>query len=173
MQPNLAYFDAKFCTLEIAEFGGEIWQISFVKSPKKSALNAVLREAISEFEKYFCGEISNFSLRLHDYSFSPFANAVYSELLSIPYAQTAAYSEISERMCAKFASNPANLGFRPKPNSQRAVANACGKNPFPIVIPCHRAVAKNGLGGYCGRENLTEIKRFLLDLESRNLGKNP
>jgi methylated-DNA-[protein]-cysteine S-methyltransferase len=50
----------------------------------------------------------------------------------------------------------------------RAVANACRDNPFPGIIPCHRVVAINGLGGYMGdtRGELFEIKNKLLRLES-------
>ena len=49
------------------------------------------------------------------------------------------------------------------PKSFRAVGTACGKNPLPIIIPCHRVKAKSGLGGFTGG---LEIKRFLLNLES-------
>ena len=62
---------------------------------------------------------------------------VWKELLKIPVGQTKTYKEIAVA-----------IG---KPNSSRAVANACGKNPYPIDIPCHRVVRSDGnIGGYSG-----------------------
>ena len=49
-----------------------------------------------------------------------------------------------------------------RPAAVRAVGNANGKNPFPVIVPCHRVLASNGLGGYSGG---LEIKEFLLELE--------
>jgi methylated-DNA-[protein]-cysteine S-methyltransferase len=72
----------------------------------------------------------------------------------IPYGETRSYSDLA------FA-----VGSGP-----RAVGNACGRNPIPIVIPCHRVLAKNGLGGYSGGEGLP-TKRLLLGLEGAVLPK--
>lgn len=60
---------------------------------------------------------------------------VWTEISKIPYGKTKTYKEIA-----------ISLG---KPNSARAVANACGKNPYPIDIPCHRVIRSDGnIGGY-------------------------
>ncbi|MEW6041713.1 MAG: methylated-DNA--[protein]-cysteine S-methyltransferase, partial [Elusimicrobiota bacterium] len=62
---------------------------------------------------------------------------VWHELIKIPFGSTASYCKIAER-----------IG---KPKAARAVGNACRKNPIPIIVPCHRIVAKNGsLGGFSG-----------------------
>ena len=62
---------------------------------------------------------------------------VWSEISKIPFGMTKTYKEIA-----------VSIG---KPNSARAVANACGKNPYPIDIPCHRVVRSDGnIGGYSG-----------------------
>jgi len=62
---------------------------------------------------------------------------VWSEISKIPFGKTKTYKEIA-----------VSIG---KPNSARAVANACGKNPYPIEIPCHRVVRSDGnIGGYSG-----------------------
>ena len=62
---------------------------------------------------------------------------VWSEISKIPFGKTKTYKEIA-----------VSIG---KPNSARAVANACGKNPYPIDIPCHRVVRSDGnIGGYSG-----------------------
>ena len=77
-----------------------------------------------------------------------FQNLVWKEISRIPYGQTMSYKEIAER-----------IGH---PNSSRAVANACGKNPYPIIIPCHRVISSNGkLGGYSGPGGISEKRRLL------------
>ena len=64
-----------------------------------------------------------------------FQVSVWRTLLKIPKGQTISYAELARR-----------IG---KPKAYRAVANACGKNPLPVIIPCHRVIASNGgLGGY-------------------------
>ena len=80
-----------------------------------------------------------------------FQISVWNELKKIPKGETRTYKEIAEL-----------IG---KPTAARAVANACGKNPYPITIPCHRVVRSDGgLGGYSG-EGGVEKKRFLLENE--------
>ena len=73
---------------------------------------------------------------------------VWNELKKIPKGETRTYKEIAEL-----------IG---KPTAARAVANACGKNPYPITIPCHRVIRSDGgLGGYSG-EGGVEKQRLLL-----------
>ena len=77
-----------------------------------------------------------------------FQNLVWKEISRIPYGQTKSYKDIAVR-----------IGH---PNSSRAVANACGKNPYPIIIPCHRVICSNGkLGGYSGTGGISEKRRLL------------
>ena len=76
---------------------------------------------------------------------------VWNELKKIPIGETKTYKEI-----AKLIGNP---------KAARAVANACGKNPYPITVPCHRVVRSDGgLGGYSGKGGV-ETKRQLLQNE--------
>ena len=83
------------------------------------------------------------------HKFTSFQLAVYSELLKIPYGKTRTYKQIAE-----------NIG---KPKASRAVGNACNKNPFPFIIPCHRVVGSNGsLTGYAYG---IDLKRKLLEFE--------
>ena len=78
---------------------------------------------------------------------SAFQQKVWLAILAIPLGQTRTYSELA----AQLQSGP------------RAVANACGANRLPLLIPCHRVVAKNGLGGFMrGDKNGLSIKRWLL-----------
>ena len=66
-----------------------------------------------------------------------FQKSVWKELLKIPFGKLVTYKDIANK-----------IG---RPNSYRAVGNAVGANPLPIVIPCHRVISKTGLGGYsCG-----------------------
>ena len=84
-----------------------------------------------------------------------FQIAVWKELLNIPAGKTKTYKEIAVA-----------IG---KPNSSRAVANACAQNPYAPAVPCHRVVRSDGsLGGYSADGGM-ERKRELLDMESKLL----
>ena len=86
-----------------------------------------------------------------------FQTMVWNELKKIPKGEVRTYKEVA------FA-----IG---KPNSARAVANACGKNPTPIEIPCHRAIRSDGsLGGYSGKGGVS-TKRKLLKREGISLNR--
>ena len=73
---------------------------------------------------------------------------VWKELLKIPSGETRTYKEIAILIGS--------------PNSARAVANACAKNPYPILVPCHRAIRSDGsLGGYSARGGVNKKKKLL------------
>ena len=81
-----------------------------------------------------------------------FQKAVWQEISKIPLGETRTYKDLAIA-----------IG---KPNSSRAVANACGKNPYPVIIPCHRVIRSDGkLGGYSGVGGIKR-KQKLLDMES-------
>ena len=84
---------------------------------------------------------------------TPFQRRVWEALLDIPLGETLTYGALARR-----------LGSAP-----RAVGQACGANPLPIVIPCHRVVSSQGLGGFMGGRNNAELdyKRWLLTHETR------
>jgi O-6-methylguanine DNA methyltransferase len=101
-----------------------------------------------ELRQYLRGKRSGFKTALDISSGTHFQRAVWEKLLEIPYGEVVTYKELA---CA--------VG---RPKAARAVGNAVGKNPLPIIIPCHRVLAANGLGGYsCG----IDIKKNLLRLE--------
>ena len=86
---------------------------------------------------------------------TPFQIKVWKEIAKIPKGKTKTYKEIAIK-----------IGH---PNSARAVANACGKNPYPLIIPCHRVIRSDGsMGGYSGKGGV-KIKRFLLKKEGIKL----
>ena len=78
---------------------------------------------------------------------------VWKEISKIPYGKTRSYKDIAVA-----------IG---KPNSSRAVANACGKNPYPPRIPCHRVIRSDGkLGGYSAKGGI-KAKKMLLEQEQK------
>ena len=81
-------------------------------------------------------------------SATAFQHDVWNALNNIPFGEVRTYGDVA-----------AAVG---RPAAMRAVGNANHVNPWPIIVPCHRVVAKSGLGGYGGGG---EMKRFLLDLE--------
>lgn len=104
----------------------------------------------SELMAYFNGELTEFQTPIDiDSLGTEFQRAVWLEINKIPYGKTSTYSELAK--C---------IG---KPSSYRAVANACGRNPITVVIPCHRILASGGgMGGYTGG---VDKKIRLLELE--------
>jgi methylated-DNA-[protein]-cysteine S-methyltransferase len=106
------------------------------------------REAIAQLDSYFAGRLRRFDLALAPEG-TPFQKEVWSALRAIPYGETVSYSELARR-----------IG---RPAVSRAVGAANGRNPIPIVIPCHRVIGANGsLTGFGGG---LVIKRRLLELE--------
>jgi len=116
---------------------------------KEKPVDALLLTTITQLDQYLAGERQQFDMTL-DWSLgTPFQQSVWRALQQIPYGQTISYAQLAQ-----------SIG---KPTAYRAVANANGKNPFSIIIPCHRVVASDGsLGGYTGG---LDKKRLLLGLE--------
>lgn len=111
--------------------------------------NSRLREQI---QQYINNPTNLITLRLLKQG-SDFKNEVWTEICKIPAGRVISYSELAKKI----------------DSGARAVANACRSNPFPGLIPCHRVVSVNGLGGYSGETNgkFLEIKKKLLLLESK------
>ena len=113
--------------------------------------NPRLRLAIEQLKAYFAGELRDFDLPL-DMQGTGFQKRVWAELLNIPYGETCSYRDIA--------------GLLGTPKAVRAVGAANGRNPVPIMVPCHRVIGAGGsLTGYGGG---LPLKRFLLDLEARH-----
>lgn len=98
---------------------------------------------------YFSGKKTHLKGAISFMVGTPFQKKVWRKLLEIPYGEVRSYQWIADQLSLAGAS--------------RAVGNACGKNPLPIVIPCHRVIRRNGsLGGYTGG---IHIKTKLLSIE--------
>ncbi|EKD45626.1 MAG: hypothetical protein ACD_69C00203G0002 [uncultured bacterium] len=116
-------------------------------SPK----NLVTRQIVSKIKKYFCNPRLQFKLVMN-LSGTVLQIKIWKALQKIPCGKTITYGELAQK-----------IGTSP-----RVIGNACRRNPIPIIIPCHRVVAANGLGGYCGNVNsgAIKIKEWLLKHES-------
>ncbi len=139
------------CSVNIADNEEQLVGALHGEYPRASIVRTDgVRKRIEAILEYFNGQ----KLVLpFDIDGTDFQRRVWSAILSIPYGQTRTYNEIA-RMVGR-------------PSAVRAVANACGANPIPLVIPCHRVVRKDGkIGGYgLGPEK----KKVLLELESRQV----
>lgn len=114
----------------------------------------LFRETRRQLEEYFAGRRQTFSLPLKTVG-SVFQKQVWEQLCQIPYGTVISYRELAARVG--------------NPGGYQAVGQANSRNPFPILIPCHRVITINGtIGGYSGG---VERKRFLLKLEGVNLPK--
>lgn len=123
-----------------------------VPTPAVAPDHPVLRSAEAQLGEYFAGKRRIFDLPLAPAG-TPFQHAVWRALLAIPFGETRSYLDIARV-----------LG---QPTATRAVGAANGRNPLPIVAPCHRVIGANGsLTGFGGG---LANKRWLLDHERRDL----
>ena len=108
---------------------------------------ALLNRVADYFRRYFRGERGEADFALAPQG-TPYQLRVWRALQAIPYGQTRTYGELALSLHS----------------SARAVAGACRANPIPLLIPCHRVVARDGLGGYMGEEQgeMVHIKQWLL-----------
>jgi methylated-DNA-[protein]-cysteine S-methyltransferase len=111
----------------------------------------LFRELTTLFQGYFAGQRSSFPDNLDLSEATGFQRRVWEAARQIPYGETGSYGWIARK-----------IG---KPGAARAVGQALGKNPLPIIVPCHRVISSDGsLGGFSGG---LEMKRQLLALEKR------
>lgn len=103
--------------------------------------------ALDQLAAYFAGTLTVFDLPLH-VNASPFQQDVCTAMLAIPFGETRTYGDLAR-----------DLGV-----PAQAVGGACGGNPLPVIIPCHRVLGANGLGGYSG-DGGVETKVWLLKHE--------
>lgn len=102
----------------------------------------------AQLQSYFAGELDVFDIAI-DLQGSHYNMKVWQELTHIPFGEVITYGELARRVGT--------------PEGAQAVGNANGKNPIPIIVPCHRVIAaKNNIGGFTGG---VDKKQFLLKLE--------
>jgi len=116
----------------------------------EGARSKLLMEAQRQLDAYFARRLKAFDLPLRMIG-TEFQKRVWARMVKIPYGETVSYGLVAREL----ASGP------------RAVGTACGRNPVPIIVPCHRILATNGIGGFSGGTGL-DTKRALLRLEGSN-----
>jgi methylated-DNA-[protein]-cysteine S-methyltransferase len=118
-------------------------------------------DVVDQLDAYFAGERRAFELDL-DLRGNPLQRAVWSRLLEIPYGETTTYGQMAKRIDEALYDPELEPYRRP-----RVVGAAIGRNPVPVVVPCHRVIGADGsLTGYFGG---VERKKALLDLEGVRL----
>lgn len=116
--------------------------------------NAATEQAAEQLRQYFAGKRTEFMLFLV-FSGTDLERQVWTKLSEIPYGKVVSYGQLARA-----------IG---QPRACRAVANAVGKNPYLILLPCHRVVAAQGLGGFSAG---LEAKKKLLALEGVEISEN-
>ena len=135
-------------TLWLAAGERGLEHVSFRELPGERLASPVLDDARTQLSAYFAGDLERFDLPLAP-SGTEFQRRVWEEVARIPYGGTSTYSAVATAVG--------------RPSACRAVGAANGRNPLPIVVPCHRVIGAAGsLTGYGGG---LDRKRALLDLE--------
>jgi len=132
--------------LTILEEEGALVALEWGRAPGGGETK-LLKEARRQLDAYFAGKLKRFDLPMVMKG-SKFQRSVWDRMNRIPYGETVTYGMVAREL----ESGP------------RAIGMACGTNPIPIIVPCHRILGSNGIGGYSGGSGLN-TKRVLLRLE--------
>jgi len=157
---NYRYLDTPIGRLRLVSTGSRLAAIEFEHhhsepAADNQATDAVLELAAAQLLEYFAGRRRQFELPLAAAG-TAFQRQVWDALAAIPWGELRSYADIARAI--------------ERPTAVRAVGAANGRNPLPIVVPCHRVVGSNGsLTGFAGGLG---IKRRLLELEG-SLGELP
>jgi methylated-DNA-[protein]-cysteine S-methyltransferase len=139
--------DSPLGKLTLTCAGGALTALDWNLADTHTDKDPVLEEAARQLRQYFAGTRTDFDLPMKPYG-TVFQQRVWSAMLEIPCGKTATYGGLARQL----------------ESAPRAIGGACGRNPLPIVIPCHRVVGGAGKGGYSGLGGLT-TKDWLLNHE--------
>lgn len=140
-------FNSPLGPLTVFEDRGAVVAVEWGRAGKPDP-SLLLEQAHRQLDVYFDGRLKAFDLPLNPAG-SAFQRAVWGQMKRIPYGRTRTYGDIADALLS----------------APRAVGGACGRNPIPIIIPCHRVVGADGrMGGYSGGAGI-ETKIRLLRLE--------
>ena len=143
-----SYLDSEIGLLKLRQVNGALCELSFLEHSVEQELFPLESKARNQLEEYFAGTRKKFTLDIEPEG-TEFERKVWDIVSKIPFGKTTSYGDIAKKL------GSANLS--------RAVGMANGKNPIPIVIPCHRVIGASGdLTGYSGG---LWRKRKLLTLE--------
>ena len=133
--------------LTVSEDDGAIVSLDFGRGMTQTR-TALLDNAVAQLTAYFDGAMTDFDLPLSPHG-TAFQKSVWDLMRAIPYGWTRAYADLA----------------RDLKSAARAVGGACGANPIPVIIPCHRVLAAGGkMGGFSGGDGIP-TKGALLRLE--------
>lgn len=122
------------------------------EGPAQPGTASAVRAAADQLDAYFAGELKDFTVVLPPVK-SPRGQALRDGLIAVGYGDAMSYGELARRL----------------DSGPRAVGQLCARNPFPIIVPCHRILAAGGaLGAYTAGEG-PATKQWLLDHEQRHL----
>ena len=150
MDKKYAYYNTKLGIIKIS-YQEKIESIELVDEIGSQNERSMLSDKIfDQIDKYLKGEVKEFDIfdKL-EVTGTDFQQGVWQELINIPYGETRTYKDLAKKIN--------------KPKALRAVGTAIGKNPFFIIIPCHRVIRSDGkMGGFAYG---LDVKEKLLDLE--------
>ena len=135
--------------LKVSLADDRLYSITRTASFANGPLSYPARKIKHQIKRYFSGKASGFQIPLFNRG-TAFQKAVWRELQKTPYGKTLTYKELAQKLR--------------KPKAARAVGQSCAKNPFLIVVPCHRVVAQDHLGGFALG---LKAKQILLERESK------
>lgn len=150
---SVAYLSSPLGLIEVVCAESGISEINFVEEKRDTETSdqpSALSDCVTQLKEYFEGKRRKFTVQLDMSRGTDFYREVWRLVAAIPYGRTRSYSDIAE-----------TLG---RPLASRAVGMANGRNPLPIVIPCHRVIGKDGsLTGYAYG---LDLKEALLAIEN-------
>lgn len=144
MTERRAVVDSPMGRIEIRERHDAIVALTWPCGASDAPTTDLLRAAAAQLDAYFAGEGRTFDLPLRPEG-GALAQRVFEQMRGIPFGETRTYGDIGEA-----------LGAPAQP-----IGQACGSNPIPILIPCHRVIGANGLGGFSAKGGV-EDKVWLL-----------
>lgn len=153
----VSHYQSPYVTLEIRATHKNLLSLSaeITSQKDRNESNTIIGETIRQLDDYFNGKRKTFRLPLIFTGYTLFQRAVWQALAVIPFGEMSTYREIASVIGKK--------------SSVRAVGNACGKNPYLLIIPCHRVIRSDGKPG--GFTAGTGLKQQLLEFEARYLKK--
>lgn len=151
-----AVIAAPFGAVGILMFGEQVSiELLAEKHAPKPAENTIVQSIVAQIETYFSNAKHGFKWTVNQRG-TPFQQRVWQAISEIPCGQVLTYGDIA-----------AQIG-----SGSRAVANACGANNLPLIVPCHRVVAQNGIGGFMqGNVDGLKVKQWLLKHEGLTFDK--
>lgn len=144
-----AVIAAPFANLGLICSADKLTRLDFLAkdTPLIKADSPQAKQVYQQLDAYLNAKTKSFDISLQ-LNGTEFQQRIWQQLTQIPYGERLTYSDLA----AKLDTHP------------RVVGNACRNNPIPIIIPCHRIVAKQGLGGFAGEQHgfFIDVKKWLL-----------